>query len=119
MNTKKAIIYCRVACADQQSISQIAAQETDCRLYAEKNGYEVVQAFHDEGVSGLTVNRAAFKLMLVTLLAAPEPYTVITQDMVRISRDVSDFASVCQILGGLGSEIVFVADQNPHAGRSA
>jgi len=110
--TKKAVIYCRNACAEQAQVtSQIIKQETKCRLYADKHGYEVVQAFHDDGQSGMTMNRPAFRLMLITLLAAPEPYTVITTAMDRLSRDVNDFASICKIIGGLGSELVFTDDE--------
>jgi DNA invertase Pin-like site-specific DNA recombinase len=117
-STKKAVIYCRNACADQtQPLRQIIQQETECRLYAEKHGYEVVQAFHDDGQSSITMNRPAFQLMLVTLLATPEPYTVITTAMDRLSRDVNDFASICKIIGGLGGELVFTSDE-AMAGRA-
>lgn len=118
-HSKQAVIYCRNACAEQvQSISKIAHQETECRLYAEKNGYRVVQAFHDHEHSGMTMDRPAFKLMLVTLLAAPEPYSVITTAMDRISRDVNDFASICKIVGALGGELLF-AEDDALAGRTA
>ena len=118
--TKKAVIYCRNACAEQaQPSHKIVQQEVECRLYAEKNGYEVVQVFHDDGCSGMSLNRPALRLMLVTLLAMQEPYAVITQDMMRISRDVKDFASICQILGGLNSEMLFTADQNANVGEAA
>jgi len=116
-HSKQAIIYCRNACGEQ-SISKIAQQETECRLYAEKNGYRVVQAFHDDGHSGMTMNRPAFQLMLVTLLAAPEPYTVIATAMDRISYEVNDFASICKIISALGGELVF-AEDDAIGGRTA
>lgn len=121
MTNKKALIYCRNACGEQAQPSQkIIQQEMECRLYAEKNGYQVVQAFHDDGHSGMTINRPAFRLMLVTLLAAQEPYTVITTAMDRLARDVNDFASLCQVIGGLGGELVFTTDHAVEtAGRAA
>jgi hypothetical protein len=116
---KKAVIYCRTACTCQdQTLSKVIEQETQCRLYADRQGYEVVQAFHDNGESGLTINRPSFRLMLVTLLAAPEPYIVITTAMDRLSRDVNDFASICKIVGGLGGEFVFTEDETL-GGRAA
>jgi len=116
--TKKAVIYCRTACAEQgDTHGAIIQQETECRLYAAKHGYEVVQAFHDSGISGMTLNRPALRLMLVALLASSEPYAVITTGMERLGRDISDFASLCRILGGLNSELLFTEDDN--AGRTA
>lgn len=116
---KQAVIYCRAACAAQDGIlSEIIEQETQCRLYADKRGFEVVQAFHDCGHSGLTINRPSFRLMLVTLLAAPEPYTVITTAMDRLARDVNDFASICKIVGGLGGELLFTTDDDISGGKA-
>ncbi len=112
MRTKKAVIYCRSACVEQANpLSSIAKQETECRLFAEKNGYEVAQVFHDCGCTGLNIDRPAMRLMLVTLLASPEPCAVITTSIERLARDVSDFASICKIVGGLGSEFQFTSDQ--------
>ena len=121
ITTKKAVIYCRNACAEQaQPSSKIIQQETECRLFAEKKGYQVVQTFHDDGQSGMTVNRPGFRLMLVTLLAAAEPYTIITTSIDRLSRDVNDFASICQIIGGLNGELIFTSDHTAEsAGRVA
>lgn len=114
--SKKAVIYCRNASAEQ-SVSDLARQETECRLYAAKHGYEVAQAFHDDGHSGLTMHRPAFRLMLVSLLAMPEPCAVIVTAMDRISRDVNDFASICKIVGALDGELLFTEDEA--SGRSA
>ena len=109
--SKKAVIYCRNACAEQaQPSRKIVEQEVECRLYAEKNGYEVVQVFHDDGCSGMTINRPAFRLMLVALLASAEPHAVIATAMDRLSRDMNDFSSICKIVGGLGGELVFAED---------
>lgn len=110
--TKKAILYCRTACVQQANpVSEIAKQETECRLYAEKHGYEVVQVFHDDGVSGMTTHRPAFRLMLVALMSTPEPHTVIAISIDRLTRDIEDLSAVCKLIGALGGELVFTSDE--------
>lgn len=117
--TKKAVIYCRTANANQDdAVSNIIEQETECRLYAAKHGYEVAQAFHDNGHSGLTINRPSFRLMLVTLLAAPTPYVVITTAMEKLARDVSDFSTICKLVDGLGGELLFTSDEDISGGKA-
>jgi site-specific DNA recombinase len=108
---KKAVIYCSSACAEQaHPLSYIVKQETECRLFAEKKGYEIVQVFYDTCYSGLNIHRPSMRLMLVMLLASPEPCAVIATSIERLSRDVSDFASICKIVGGLGGEFLFTSD---------
>lgn len=117
---KKAVIYCQSACAEQaHPLSNIIKQETECRLFAEKKGYEVAQVFYDTCYSGLNVQRPTMRLMLVTLLASPEPCAVITTSIERLARDVSDFASICKIVGGLGGEFLFTSDQTIDAAGGA
>ncbi len=58
----------------------------------------------------MTMHRPAFRLMLITLLAAQESCAVIVTAMDRISRDVNDFASICKLVGALGGELLFTDD---------
>lgn len=54
---KTAIIYIRVSTADQISGTSLATQERDCAHWCERNGYEVVRTFSDEGESAKTADR--------------------------------------------------------------
>ena len=49
----RAVIYARYS-TDQQDESSIAGQVANCQSLAEREGFEVVEAFTDEGISGTT-----------------------------------------------------------------
>ena len=41
---KKAIIYCRSATIDQQSIAELSRQQENCLAYAKAHNYEVIES---------------------------------------------------------------------------
>ena len=87
----KSIIYCRVSSQAQVKKGDgLNSQETRCREYAKNRGYEVVEIFHDEGISGSLIDRPKFKEMLGYLKrhAKTEQYIVIIDDISRLARDV-------------------------------
>ena len=46
-----AIIYIRVSSDEQIDGTSLDFQEAECRRYCERNGYEVVEVFREEGQS--------------------------------------------------------------------
>ena len=63
-----AVIYCRVSSAKQVREGHgLASQETRCREFAQLKGYQVVEVFHDEGVSGSLINRPGMHALLTYL----------------------------------------------------
>ncbi|MEM6913393.1 MAG: recombinase family protein, partial [Pseudomonadota bacterium] len=89
-NPQHAVLYCRVSSLKQVDEGHgLDSQETRCREYAKRKGYEVVAVFADKGVSGGTLDRPQMRQLLSFLLAQPQPNTVvIVDDLNRFSRDV-------------------------------
>ncbi|GAI68821.1 unnamed protein product [marine sediment metagenome] len=54
---KKLIGYCRVSTDRQKEEGTIEIQEKALEKYANKNNYELIKIFKDEGVSGSLENR--------------------------------------------------------------
>src|SRR5438128_5192630 len=66
---KRAAIYCRVSTEDQAGNDRVSLseQEADCRLYCERQGYQVVDVFTDAGYSGATADRPSYQRMLAAV----------------------------------------------------
>ena len=63
--TKKGIIYYRVSTEDQaQSGVSLEQQKNACLEYAGKHDIEIVEMFHDDGVSAKTIERPGLKELL-------------------------------------------------------
>src|ERR1039458_4669914 len=58
-----AVVYCRVSTEDQLKNFSIETQETDCRAYCRRRGYQVIRVFI-EAESAKTVARPVFQEML-------------------------------------------------------
>lgn len=68
INSKKAVIYCRVSSAQQTIRTDgLSSQEQRCRSYCEHKGYEVVEVFKDD-MSGSLVKRPGMDAMIKFLL---------------------------------------------------
>ncbi len=85
----QAIIYCRVSSNKQVKKGDgLNSQETRCREFAAHKGYEVVQVFRDEGVSGGMIDRPRMLELLIFLKErkAHSTYIVIIDDISRLAR---------------------------------
>ncbi len=85
---KYAVIYCRVSSLKQVKEGHgLESQDTRCREYAKLKKYEVVKAFHDEGVSGGMIDRPKMQEMLSFLKKnKKEKHAVIIDDISRLAR---------------------------------
>ena len=85
-----AIIYCRVSSVKQVEEGHgLDSQETRCRDYAKRKGYEVVEVFQDKGVSGGLINRPGMQAMLGYLDSRREETPVaIIDDISRFARGI-------------------------------
>ena len=62
MPSNKKGIYVRVSTPEQAKGGEsLDNQERKCREFAEKNGYNVIRVFREEGESGGTANRTQLK----------------------------------------------------------
>jgi DNA invertase Pin-like site-specific DNA recombinase len=81
---KRTALYMRTATADQFSIDR---QEAELRQYAEDKDYTDVLTYVDNGQSGLSFDRPAFR-QLQADIANGKISKVIVRDLTRISRNV-------------------------------
>ena len=81
---RKAVIYCRVACADQLTMDN---QEKITQDFADKEGYIVDKCYRDNGESGATLNRPGMNKLLYDIRNG-EVKTIIAKDFARFSRSL-------------------------------
>jgi DNA invertase Pin-like site-specific DNA recombinase len=83
MSETKVAIYCRVACFNEQAIKK---QESEVRGYAEKQGFNDIALYSDNGYGGMSFNRPAFSEMERDIQAG-KINMVMCIDLSRISRN--------------------------------
>ena len=101
----KAVIYCRSASTNQlKDDSNIKAQEKRCREFAKHKNYEIVQTFHDHGLSGELVSRPGIAQLLSFLKSNYKhyPHIVIIEDISRLARDLQTHADLNKAISEAG-----------------
>jgi len=87
---QKAVIYARVS-TDKSSEYSIKGQLKDCISFAENNGYEIVEKYIDEAITGKTDNRPQFQQMIFDSKKKLFNYVIVWK-YDRFSRDKYDNA---------------------------
>ena len=105
---KKAIIYYRVSTEDQAQFGvSLEQQKNNCLSYAEREGWEVVKIFHDDGVSAKTVERPSLQAMLQYCNKNYKQIDyLIIYKVDRLSRNVNDYSSILFMLNKLNIKLV-------------
>jgi site-specific DNA recombinase len=116
----RAVLYCRVSTADQVKNLSLPTQETACREYAEREGYDVAEVFVDRGESAKTTDRPEFQRMLAYCRKQKgHIHAVIVYALTRFSRNNADHHAIAALLRGQGVALRSVTepiDDSP-AGR--
>ena len=102
---KKAVIYCRVSDAKQLKKGDgLNSQETRCREFAKNKSLEIVEVFHDKGISGGLIDRPSMKEMLEFLRAHKKHTThiVIIDDISRLARGLEAHIQLRTEIGAAG-----------------
>lgn len=88
---KKAIGYCRVSTDNQVGEDKfgLASQKEQITEYAKTHGYEIMEWFMDEGVSGASDERPAFDRIIYGDITNPPYETVIVAKNDRVARDIN------------------------------
>ncbi len=102
----KAVIYCRVSDPGQVKNGHgLTSQETRCREFAKYRNLEVIEVFHEEGVSGSLIQRPAMMQMLDFLRKHKEQQlVVIIDDISRLARGLKahlELRTAIQDAGGI------------------
>lgn len=102
-----AVIYCRVSSAKQVEEGHgLDSQATRCREYAARKGYEVIQTFHEKGVSGGLMDRPSFNKLIAFIKAQRrEGIVVIIDDISRFARDIESHWMLRRTLKDIGGKL--------------
>ena len=86
-----AVIYCRVSDPKQIDNTSLGSQESTCRDFAEKKGYEVDKVFIEKGESAKTTNRTELaNLMTYVAKLKGKISALIVYKVDRIARNQED-----------------------------
>ena len=108
LSTLPAVIYCRVSSVRQLKEGDgLGSQETRCREYARHKGYDIVQVFRDEGVSGGMIDRPGMQAMLAFLRKhkAAGGLCVIIDDISRLARGLQAHIELRSAIGQAGGKL--------------
>lgn len=85
----------------------MGSQETRCREYARHKGYEVVEVFRDEGISGSLINRPSMQEMLKFLKAhkKKQEHLVLIDDISRLARGLEAHIQLRTAIGDAGGKL--------------
>jgi len=85
----KVAVYCRVSTSDQDA----GVQETICREYCQRNGYEIPKIYVDNGVSGVKESRPALDELLKDMRLMKFNCIMVTK-LDRIGRSLQHILSL-------------------------
>ncbi len=104
----RAAIYARYS-TDKQSAASIPDQIRICHRLAEERGWQVVEVFADEAISGTTQLRPEYQRMQQAAMAGRFD-VLVAESQDRISRDLEHIAGLHKRMRYLGVEIVTKAE---------
>ncbi len=100
--------YCRVSTEKEEQLLSLQTQKEFFTEYAEKKGYELVELYADEGISGTKLKNRTALLQMMADAKKGRFEKVFVKDVSRLSRNTLDFLQVVRGLKDLGIECVFV-----------
>lgn len=107
IQTKRAVLYCRVSTKEQvEEGNSLITQEKNCTEYANKHGFEIAATFIEQGESAKTADRTELKkLMSFCAIKKNKISAVISYKIDRISRNTDDYSQIRILLKRYGVEI--------------
>jgi site-specific DNA recombinase len=107
---KRAIIYCRTATAQGDSIFSLDAQIYICRAYCERHDYEVIEVITDDGKSGRTLNRPGL-VRVYELITAGKADAVVVTSLGRLTRQADHWLMLQEKLSQAGGTVLIVNEE--------
>lgn len=86
---QRAAIYCRISETDER-VDKVATQEATCRKFARSQGYDVVQVYADDGISGYKFKDRPDYLQMLTDAEAGGFQVLVATFEDRLSRQPSE-----------------------------
>ncbi|HRN70524.1 MAG TPA: recombinase family protein, partial [Candidatus Woesebacteria bacterium] len=106
------IIYTRVSTKEQVEGYSLTYQESFCREYAERQGWNVVQVFQEQGESAKTANRTQLqKLLDYCQKNKGKVDILLVHKLDRFARNTADHQAVRAVLVRYGVKVRSVTEQ--------
>ncbi|MBT6136841.1 MAG: recombinase family protein, partial [Rhodospirillaceae bacterium] len=107
-STLKVALYARYS-SDQQREASIEDQLRVCRIYAEKQGWSVIDSYSDRAISGASLLRPGIQELIAD--AGKGRFQVILAEALdRLSRDQEDIAGLYKRANFAGVKIVTLSE---------
>jgi len=104
--TGSAVVYIRVSTDRQVQGASLETQERDCRLMCERNGWELLRLFREEGESAKTADRPQLQeLLTFCRISKPRPDYVVVHHIDRWARNGQDHDMLRNYLLRLGVKL--------------
>src|SRR5213593_4473611 len=98
-----AVIYVRVSTKEQTENLSLPTQLRACEEYCRRQGYEVLERFHEEGESAKTTDRSQLQnLLTFCRLNKGRVHFVIVYNLTRFAREKYDHFALRSLLQSLG-----------------
>lgn len=109
----RAAVYGRRSHWEEGTSLSVTVQGTTGRRLAESLGYTVGDSdiYLDDGISGMTDDRAAFRAMMLKVFSEDRPYkAVVVTDISRLSRNSGDYIDYEEMFAEAAIELVSPMD---------
>ena len=114
----KIAAYCRVSTAKEEQLDSLAHQKEFFQSYALKNGYELVNIYADEGITGTRMQKRDQFQTLLRDAAQHQFELVVVKDISRFARNTVDFLQSVRALKALGVNTRFLTADMDSLGES-
>ncbi|MBU2648156.1 recombinase family protein [bacterium] len=103
----KAVGYARVSGKGQVEGYGIERQADSIQTFADKNEYQIVEIYREEGISGIAeeADRPAFKEMLVSVIRQKIGFIII-EGMDRLARELRVQENLCVYIASKGIQLI-------------
>jgi len=110
--------YCRVSTDKEDQLNSLDAQKRFFTEFTEKNGYNLVRLYADEGISGTKIKKRYEFLRLMRDAKNGLFDMVVVKDISRFARNTVDFLQSIRQLKALNIETVFLTANQTVLGNS-
>ena len=110
VDKRKAVAYARFS-SDNQNQNSIEYQITEIKKYCKANNIELVKKYEDEGFSGTTSRRPAFKRLIKDAMNKPEWDLILVYDLSRFSRNYNDAVTYETMLKDCDIDLVSITQR--------
>ena len=110
--SNKLVGYCRVSTENQKEEGTIEIQEKALKLHAEKNHFELIKIFKDEGVSGSLENRPGLAELFNFIETNKGIEGVLIFKLDRLARDLYIQEHLIKKLEELNKKLISIKEPN-------